>query len=300
MSRSYRSRLVFARALAASLALHLLAAPLFVASSLPSDRGPGAAEGAPNGPERISYTRVHRLVLEAHVRRPPATTFRTRTAAASRRPARIVSKKVPKPVATTAVATTVIASRPAAIPSPRAAAATDVPAGRAAYGEVAAASPGAAPPRGSHRALALTLATTAPERDQGTAPAARVAALPAVRQTPTAAATAPPTPQPPAASPTPALLAVRRGEVPPGGWGQTFERPLIADDSALEALRARFRGTHAIRIDVDEAGRATRVTVPGSLPTDVRAALERELLELRYVPAECNGLRCGSTLQLSL
>ncbi len=293
MSRSYRSRLVFARALVASLALHLLAAPLFVASSLPSDRGPGAVEGAPNGSERISYTRVHRLVLEAHVRGSPTTTFRTRAAAASQRPARTA-------VATTAVATAAITSRAVSIASPRAAAATDAPAGRAAYGEVAAASPRAVPPRGSHGALALILATTAPERDPGTAPAAQVAALPAVRQTPTAAATVPPTPQPPAASPTPALLAVRRGDVPPGGWGQTFERPLIADESALEALRARFRGTHAIRIEVDEAGRATRVTLPGSLPTDVRAALERELLELRYVPAECNGLRCGSTLQLSL
>jgi len=56
----------------------------------------------------------------------------------------------------------------------------------------------------------------------------------------------------------------------------------------------------AVRADVDEAGHATRVVAPASMPADLRTALEHELLALHYVPAECNGLRCGGTLQLSL
>jgi hypothetical protein len=43
-----------------------------------------------------------------------------------------------------------------------------------------------------------------------------------------------------------------------------------------------------------------RVALPASLAADARTELERKLMEMRYVPAECNGLRCQGTLELVL
>ena len=89
-------------------------------------------------------------------------------------------------------------------------------------------------------------------------------------------------------------------DVPPGGWGQSFDKPLVADEAALADIRSRYHGGTAVTIDVDEAGHATHVTLPSGLPDDVRAEIERRLREMRYVPAECNGLRCVGTLQITI
>jgi len=86
--------------------------------------------------------------------------------------------------------------------------------------------------------------------------------------------------------------------MPPGGWGQSFGHPLIADDAQLAELKSRYHLTAAIAIEVD--GHAMRVALPASLAAHARTELERKLMEMRYVPAECNGLRCQGTLELVL
>jgi len=55
-----------------------------------------------------------------------------------------------------------------------------------------------------------------------------------------------------------------------------------------------------IIVAVNEAGRAVSVSLPVGLSADARADLERRLRELRYVPAECNGLRCDGKLEITL
>jgi hypothetical protein len=113
------------------------------------------------------------------------------------------------------------------------------------------------------------------------------------------------TPTPvPTATATPISVADDRSahgaDLPPGGWGQTFEHPLVADDAALDDLRARFHAAANASIEVDETGNPLRVMLPDGLAEDVRADLQRALMDLRYVPAECNGLRCSGTLDLTL
>jgi hypothetical protein len=105
---------------------------------------------------------------------------------------------------------------------------------------------------------------------------------------------------PPTATPAPVVLtsSVSGREGPNGGWGQNFERPLLADDAVLAELRAKYHASAPISIDVDENGRALKVILPDSLSSDARGEIERRLSALRYVPAECNGLRCRGTLQL--
>ena len=83
-----------------------------------------------------------------------------------------------------------------------------------------------------------------------------------------------------------------------GGGGQNFRDPAVMDDAALAALHSRYRGAVA-HVDVDEDGRAVKVVVDGGgLDPDARADLERQLAALRYVPAECNGLRCAASFEL--
>ena len=85
---------------------------------------------------------------------------------------------------------------------------------------------------------------------------------------------------------------------PNGGWGQNFEKPLLADESALTDLRTKYHASATISVIVDENGRAVRIVVPDFLSSDARSEIEKRLNSLRYVPAECNGLRCQGTLQL--
>ena len=105
---------------------------------------------------------------------------------------------------------------------------------------------------------------------------------------------------PAAAPPVQAAEASVHGiELPPGGWGQ-IDKPLIADEAALADIRSRYHAGSAVTIEVDEAGHAIRISLPDDLTGDARLELEKRLRELRYVPAECNGLRCGGTLQISI
>ena len=98
------------------------------------------------------------------------------------------------------------------------------------------------------------------------------------------------------ATPVRAMFA----EAPPGGWGQNFRDPMVFDDAALAALRSHYRGIVA-HVDVDEDGHAVHVTLEGSgLDSDSRADIERQLMTVRYVPAECNGLRCAASLVLQV
>jgi hypothetical protein len=83
-----------------------------------------------------------------------------------------------------------------------------------------------------------------------------------------------------------------------GGWGQNFDRPILADESVLTDLRTKYHGSISVR--VDETGRAIRVIVPASLSPEARDEIERRLTTLRYVPAECNGLRCAGDLTIAL
>ncbi len=87
---------------------------------------------------------------------------------------------------------------------------------------------------------------------------------------------------------------------PNGGWGQNFERPLLADEGSLSDLRSRYHFAATITVNVDENGRATKITFPNAVPADARPEIEKRLTSLRYVPAECNGLRCPASLSIVL
>jgi len=170
------------------------------------------------------------------------------------------------------------------------------PAYRAAAPVVASAIERAAPARARSRIVATTQAasvTVAASTGAG------------------AGATAPQAPALPAASPSPAPTATPPStladapsahgvEIPPGGWGQNFERPLVADESAIADLHARYHAVASASVEVDDTGHAVRVTLPSNVPDDARADIEHRLMALRYVPAECNGLHCAGTLQISL
>ncbi len=145
--------------------------------------------------------------------------------------------------------------------------------------------------------VAVLMPTTAPEVAAAPALSRRIA--PPGTPVPVPSASAVPTASP-SAAPDDRRVAEAGIDVPPGGWGQSFEKPLIADDSALAALRAKFHVSAAIVVGIDEAGHAVSVSLPSGLSDTVRADLERSIREMRYVPAECNGLRCDGTLQITL
>ncbi len=146
--------------------------------------------------------------------------------------------------------------------------------------------------------VAVLFSTAAPERAAVRTVAPRASVPPATPEPVVSASAAP------SASPSPApderAVAQTGIDVPAGGWGQSFEKPLVADDAALSALRAKYHVATAIVVAVDQDGRATSVSLPDGLSDDVRSDIERRLRELRYVPAECNGLRCDGTLQITL
>ena len=113
---------------------------------------------------------------------------------------------------------------------------------------------------------------------------------------------------PPSAAPS-AAVALTSAVVPSdrggadgtvGGWGQSFEHPLVADDAALGELRSKYHFSAAVTISVDENGRAVKVNVPASVPNDARDEIARRLAALHYIPAECNGLRCAALLSITI
>jgi hypothetical protein len=118
-----------------------------------------------------------------------------------------------------------------------------------------------------------------------------------------------PTPAPtPSAVPSAAAVAValaqkvapeRGSDASAGGWGQNFDSPMLADESDLADLKAKYHVAH-ITIHVDENGHAVRVILPQGLAADARDDIVQRLSALHYIPAECNGLRCAGTLTVTL
>lgn len=273
MSRPQTDRHALVRAAIASLALHLLAVPLFAVVGGPRGTGTARALEPTNETTHVAYFAIEsRSARPVTARRPVAKGI---VAIISQRHWREPSR----------------IARPRAAPAPSMKA---LPAGRRARSLRASRpnapkdpfAPGsaAAAQRIARAALALTMQTPAPERSV-TPEAPRV----------------PASVQPATATEAPlAIVAARQGEIPPGGWGQSFANPLVADEDILATLRAKYRGVRTIAIDVDASGRATHVTLPESVTGEARAELARQLLALHYVPAECNGLRCTGTLELAL
>jgi len=159
-----------------------------------------------------------------------------------------------------------------------------------------------APPALPHNAVGQSggsALTAVPARNAGPEPAAVVAAVGgAVPAAPEAASPAPAVAERDVSQPTPTPAATQPSDLSPGGWGQNFAKPLLADESALDDLRAKYRGTASV--EVDETGRPLKVAVSGALSPEARAEIEQRLMSLRYIPAECNGLHCGGTLQLTI
>jgi hypothetical protein len=67
----------------------------------------------------------------------------------------------------------------------------------------------------------------------------------------------------------------------------------------LADLRAKYHFAAPISVRVDENGKALKVLWPEAIPSDARAEIEKRLVAMRYVPAECNGLRCIGILQIT-
>lgn len=277
MSRSKTDRNSLGRAAIASLALHLLAVPLFTPAGVAHDTRFARAEAGGDETTHVSTITFDR----AHRRRSLAAVERPRPHHALPPVARIARVAAPaKP-----------AREPAGLVAARHVASVGG-GGRSAEARTTTHRPG----------IALALETAAPERDP--APRSRPAI---VREVETPAPPSAPekpaaTPPAPAAHDTPIAVAaaLHDGDVAPGGWGQSFAKPLVADETTLATLRAKYRGLRAIAIDVDASGHATRVEIPESVTGDAREELARVLSSARYVPAECNGLRCTGTLVLVL
>jgi hypothetical protein len=139
--------------------------------------------------------------------------------------------------------------------------------------------------------------TTVSDRQVGPAPKAVLAAAGlAAPAAPELASPAPAIALREEVQPSPSAMATQATELSTGGWGQNFANPLLADETALDDLRAKYHASASVQ--VDETGHAVKVVVKGGLPPDAQTEIEKLLMSLRYVPAECNGLRCGGTLQL--
>lgn len=281
MSRSKADRNSLGRAAIASLALHLLAVPLFTPAGAAHDTRFARAEAGGDETTHVStitFDRAHRRPSLAALERP-------RPHHASPPVARIAR-----------IARVATPAKPAR-----------EPVGPVAARHVASAGGGgrsaeARTTTARRAGIALALETAAPERDaapRALPPIVREAETPAQPSAPAKPTTIPPTS---AAPDTPVAVAVapHDGDVAPGGWGQSFANPLVADEATLAGLRAKYRGLRAIAIDVDASGHATRVEIPESVTGDAREELARILSGARYVPAECNGLRCTGKLVLVL
>jgi hypothetical protein len=129
------------------------------------------------------------------------------------------------------------------------------------------------------RARSMRLETT---RSPVEAPASAPPAAPAA----TTAPVAPPAPSP--------VVAQREDGI--GNFGETY--PAAIDPSARGALLAGISGV-VVRITVDENGHATSIEfVRPPVDATRREELRTRLLAARFVPANCNGLRCEGTLEL--
>ena len=267
MSQSRSERFSIRHALGLSTALHALIAPLFVVSSV-------AFVGAGQSAEPLGFrsgdmaaittmTIEHRAQHVVRAETPhPARAERT------------APKRV-RPVARRATSVDTPAQGSARATSPR--------------GHVLQAEGSAVLSVVRNRIVTepVEAATLAPKSET---PPAEPAAAPAPASQPTAAAVA---------LTSSVQAASGRGyDSPNGGWGQYFERPLVADEGALNDLRSKYRFSATITVSVDEAGHATKVIFPNSVPAEARSEIEKRLTALHYVPAECNGLRCPASLSI--
>lgn len=268
MASFRHSGISYRRAYALSIALHVLCAALLVVTATPFVIG-GTSSGVATAGET---TRVARFTIERRSRASAVRAAQPRHVTRMTRVANVAARAVPRPAA-------------ARLREPQPATSRAAGASRTRSG-----------------ALALTIVTPPPERSAAAIvpQAARTILRPAAVQaapSPSAAphfvAAAPSASEPPQTS-------IRGADVPSGGWGQTFVKPLVADDDALASVRADYHASVVATVDVDESGRATRVTLPASFAGDAKSEIEKRLLALRYVPAECNGLRCTGTLQVTI
>ncbi len=255
------------RALALSTGLHLLLAPLFV-TSLALFVGAGIAL-SPSGTVDQERLTVSTITFERRVRHEAPSVKRP----ASEAPHTIQRRsELSARVAQVHVAPRARVLSKAAPKSVEAVTEEAPPVALAPVGPVA-------PPRAAEATTtqAMPVSTPSPVPTASSSPAAVVAAAPTVQ-----------------------TVAARGYDGPVGGWGQNFEKPIVADEASLNDLRARFHSSLSVSIAVDENGKATRISIPGSVPSDERSELEHRLSGIRYVPAECNGLRCAGTLQILL
>jgi hypothetical protein len=109
-----------------------------------------------------------------------------------------------------------------------------------------------------------------------------------------------PTPAPtpvPTAVPTPAPTPVAQRDDGVGNFSETY--PASLDPAARSALLSGVSGSFVVRVTVDENGRALAVEFVRA-PADpaLRDELRSRLLAGHFIPAACNGLRCGGTVEL--
>lgn len=266
-----QNRISLKRALGASTLLHVLLGPLLIAGPTLALGEALSRDTGPTETTRVSYLRLERQRPRPRViaaRRAPLVARITRPAS--------TESNVARPRVALAVQRRREAPRTPSLVRSATATAADV------------AKPGDVALERSRQTIAQPDESREPTGDSAPQP---------VEAAPTE------TPTPAVATPAPARVveASARGiDVPPGGWGQSFERPLVVDETALSELRAHYHAASTVTIEVDETGHAIRISLPAGLADDVRAELEKRLRELRYVPAECNGLRCTGTLQVLL
>jgi len=268
MSQSRSERFSFRHALGLSTGLHVLIAPLFIVSSVALTGGGQSAESL--GFRGGATAAVMTMTIEHRQRRYAIARAALRPPLAAKK----IASKEARPLARHATA---------AVDTPAQGGAT-VRRGRVSATEGSAV---LSIVRDSVVTQPAEAATTAPKSEPTPASAPTSAPLPAGQATAAAVVLA-----------SAQSTTGRVYESPNGGWGQYFERPLIADETSLSELRSKYHFSAAITVSVDENGRATKVTFPNAVPTDVRADLEKRLTSLRYIPAECNGLRCSASLSI--
>lgn len=279
MNASQSPRISIQRAMIVSAALHFLAAALLIAAPRPNDRSLGDTRGATGEAVRVSTVTI--------AFRPRPALAKPLPHAARLQAPHAVSTRPPQRLATAIAVPKLVADTNARATTKRAIVERIAPGGKHATGP-------AALQRSARDAAEAASGTTVDPSDVAGAP---TPTPPPAEVTKIATAS---TPVPTAAPETVANAAnPAQIEAASGGWGQSA-KPLIEDDDELAKLRASAHATGRVSIEVDEKGNATRVTLPASLASELRAELEKEFLALHYVPAECNGLRCTGTLQVTL
>jgi hypothetical protein len=137
-------------------------------------------------------------------------------------------------------------------------------------------------------ASASAIAEAPREADPGVAPPRLLAA--AATTEAVEASPAPPAP------PSPAPTAAAQVDEGVGNFGETY--PASIEPTLRSALAAVGSG-FVVRVTVDENGHATSIEFMRAPPDPtLREALRVKLLAARFIPADCNGLRCAGTVEL--